>query len=96
MAGKRTVSAQPSRSYYTPKKKSGEEYLLVDGYNVIFAWEELRELAEVNLHAAQDKLMDILSNYQGYKKCTLILEYDAYKEEGHNEEDLKYHNIYNV
>lgn len=96
MAGKRTVSAQPSRSYYTPKKKSGEEYLLVDGYNVIFAWEELRELAEVNLHAAQDKLMDILSNYQGYKKCTLILVFDAYKVEGHNEEVLKYHNIYVV
>lgn len=96
MVGKRTVSAQPCRSYYTPKRKSGEEYLLVDGYNVIFAWEELRELADVNLHAAQDKLMDILSNYQGYKKCTLILVFDAYKVEGHSEEILKYHNIYVV
>lgn len=96
MVGKRTVSAQPCRSYYTPKRKSGEEYLLVDGYNVIFAWEELRELAEANLHAAQDKLMDILSNYQGYKKCTLILVFDAYKVEGHSEEVLKYHNIYVV
>lgn len=96
MVEKRTVSAQPCRSYYTPKRKSGEEYLLVDGYNVIFAWEELRELAEANLHAAQDKLMDILSNYQGYKKCTLILVFDAYKVEGHSEEVLKYHNIYIV
>lgn len=96
MTGKRTISSQPSHSYYTPKKKSGEEYLLVDGYNVIFAWEDLRELAEANLHAAQDKLMDILSNYQGYKKCTLILVFDAYKVEGHQEEVLKYHNIYVV
>lgn len=96
MTGKRTISSQPSHSYYTPKKKSGEEYLLVDGYNVIFAWEDLRELAEANLHAAQDKLMDILSNYQGYKKCTLILVFDAYKVEGHQEEVLKYHNTYVV
>lgn len=96
MTGKRTISSQPSHSYYTPKKKSREEYLLVDGYNVIFAWEDLRELAEANLHAAQDKLMDILSNYQGYKKCTLILVFDAYKVEGHQEEVLKYHNIYVV
>ena len=96
MTGKRTISSQPSHSYYTPKKKSEEEYLLVDGYNVIFAWEDLRELAEANLHAAQDKLMDILSNYQGYKKCTLILVFDAYKVEGHQEEVLKYHNIYVV
>lgn len=96
MTGKRTISSQPSHSYYTPKKKSGEEYLLVDGYNVIFAWEDLRELAEANLHAAKDKLMDILSNYQGYKKCTLILVFDAYKVEGHQEEVLKYHNIYVV
>ena len=56
-----------------------QEYLLVDGYNIIFSWEELNELAKENIHAACDKLMDILSNYQGYRKCTLILVFDAYK-----------------
>ena len=49
------------------------EYLLVDGYNIIFAWPELKELADADVRAAQTKLMDVLSNYQGYKKCTLIL-----------------------
>lgn len=77
-------------------KKKEEEYLLVDGYNIIFAWEDLRELAAENIHAAQDKLMDILSNYQGIKKCTLILVFDAYKVEGHREEILPYHNIFVV
>ena len=52
---------------YRAGKPRREEYLLVDGYNIIFAWEELRELAKENIHAACDKLMDILSNYQGYR-----------------------------
>lgn len=73
-----------------------EEYLLVDGYNIIFSWEELNELAKENIHAACDKLKDILSNYQGYRKCTLILVFDAYKVEGHVEEVFTYHNIYVV
>lgn len=94
--GKRVISASSPSVSHAPKKKSGEEYLLVDGYNIIFAWEDLKELAEANLHAAQDKLMDILSNYQGYKKCTLILVFDAYKVEGHQEEVIRYHNIYVV
>lgn len=94
--GKRVISASSLSVSHAPKKKSGEEYLLVDGYNIIFAWEDLKELAEANLHAAQDKLMDILSNYQGYKKCTLILVFDAYKVEGHQEEVIRYHNIYVV
>lgn len=93
---KRVVHSAPSAPRYHTKKKSQEEYLLVDGYNIIFAWEELRELAEANIHAARDKLMDILSNYQGYKKCTLILVFDAYKLEGHTEEVFPYHNIYVV
>ena len=63
-------------------KKSRETYLLVDGYNIIFAWEDLSALAEVNIESARDKLMDILCNYQGYKQCTLILVFDAYKVEG--------------
>ncbi len=63
-----------------------EEYLLVDGYNIIFAWEELKDLANGSIKAARNKLMDILSNYQGYKKNTLILVYDAYKVEGNTGE----------
>lgn len=95
--GKRVIRTSdfysgPSRSV----KKTGEEYLLVDGYNIIFAWEDLRELAKSDIHAAQDKLMDVLSNYQGIKKCILILVFDAYKVEGHREEILQYHNIHVV
>ncbi|MDO4307157.1 MAG: TetM/TetW/TetO/TetS family tetracycline resistance ribosomal protection protein [Eubacteriales bacterium] len=93
---KKVVHAATDYGKYTPKKKAQEEYLLVDGYNIIFAWEDLKELAEVNIHAAQDKLMDILSNYQGFKKCVLILVFDAYKVEGHREEVIRYHNIHVV
>lgn len=93
---KRTVHASSDYGKYTPKKKVQEEYLLVDGYNIVFAWEDLKELAEADIHAACDKLMDILSNYQGYKKCTLILVFDAYKVEGHAEEIIPYHNIHVV
>ncbi len=75
---------------------AGKEYLLVDGYNIIFAWEELTELAERNVGAARDRLMDILSNYQGYKGCTVILVFDAYKVEGNTGEIFKYHNIHVV
>lgn len=76
--------------------KKQKEYLLVDGYNIIFAWEELRELAEVNMDGARGKLMDILCNYQGVKKCSLILVFDAYKLEGFPGEVQKYHNIHVV
>ena len=78
------------------KKPDGEEYLLVDGYNIIFAWDELRELSEIDLAAARGKLADILCNYQGYRKCTLILVFDAYKVEGNPGEISKYHNIHIV
>ena len=77
-----------------PKKEVPEEYLLVDGYNVIFAWEELKELAEVSIESARDKLMDILCDYQGYKKMTLILVFDAYKVKGNPGSVIKYHNIH--
>ena len=73
-----------------------EEYLLVDGYNVIFAWEELRELAQTTIDGARHKLMDILCNYQGYKKCILILVFDAYKVEGGIGQAIQYHNIHVV
>ncbi len=85
--------AAPSRSR---REKPGEEYLLVDGYNIIFAWEDLRELAEASIDGARDKLMDILSNYQGWRPCTLILVFDAYKVPGGPGEVSRYHNIYVV
>ncbi len=78
------------------KVENQEEYLLVDGYNVIFAWEELKELAQDSIEAARNKLMDILSNYQGFKKCTLILVFDAYKVDGESMEIMRYKNIYIV
>ncbi len=81
---------------FSGKKTDEKEYLLVDGYNIIFAWEELKELAKENLEAARGKLADILCNYQGYKKCTLILVYDAYRVAGNPGSIQKYHNIYVV
>lgn len=78
------------------KQEVRDEYLLVDGYNIIFSWEELNELAKVNVESARTKLMDILSNYQGYKKMNLILVFDAYRVEGGQGSVQKYHNIYVV
>ncbi len=78
------------------RKDDREEYLLVDGYNIIFSWDELRELSETDLAAARGKLADILCNYQGYRKCTLILVFDAYKVEGSPGEIARYHNIHIV
>ena len=87
-----------STSDYKQKKPpDGEkEYLLVDGYNIIFAWEDLKELAAVNIDGAREKLMDILCNYQGFKKCTLILVFDAYKVKGNPGSVETYHNIHVV
>ena len=65
----------------------------MDGYNIIFAWPELRELSQVNIDSARDKLMDILCNYQGFLGCTLILVFDAYKVKGNPGTVMKYHNI---
>ena len=79
-----------------PEKKPQESYLLVDGYNIIFAWDELNDLAQVNITSARNALMDILSNYQGYRKDTLILVFDAYKVQGNPGQVYKYHNIYVV
>lgn len=80
----------------TAAKKSKERYLLVDGYNIVFAWKELNELAKVNIDAARSKLMDILCNYQGYVKCTLILVFDAYRVKGSIGRMTDYHNIHVV
>ena len=75
---------------------TGPDYLLVDGYNVIFAWDALRKLADGNLDAARRRLMDILCNYAGYKRCVPILVFDAYKVRGGTREVEKYHNLYVV
>ena len=82
--------------YKSRKRERRKEYLLVDGYNIIFAWEELHELAKINIDGARGRLMDILSNYQGIRKCTLILVFDAYKVEGFPGEIQQYHNIHVV
>ncbi|MHB8127868.1 MAG: NYN domain-containing protein, partial [Mobilitalea sp.] len=74
-----TQNVQVKQSTDAKEIEKIEEYLLVDGYNIIFSWDELNELAKVNMDAARNKLMDILSNYQGFKKCILILVFDAYK-----------------
>ena len=76
--------------------KSKEEYLLVDGYNIIFAWEELNKLAEISIDGARGRLMDILCNYQAIMKMNLIVVFDAYRVQGHVTEVLDYHNIHVV
>ena len=75
---------------------TGPDNLLVDGYNVIFAWDELRKMADANLDAARRHLMDILCNYAGYKRCVPILVFDAYKVRGGTREVEKHHNLYVV
>ena len=98
---RRKVSNAPVRvEKYSPSdqkpKEDTKEYLLVDGYNIIFAIPELKELAEINIDSARDKLTDLLCNYQGFKNNILILVFDAYKVEGGVGSVLKYHNIYVV
>ncbi|GAB5613630.1 TetM/TetW/TetO/TetS family tetracycline resistance ribosomal protection protein [Faecalimonas hominis] len=93
---KKQISSPVIAGRTQKKKEYDKEYLLVDGYNIIFAWEDLKELSEVNIEGARNKLMDILSNYQGYRQCTLILVFDAYKVPGNVGEVQKYHNIHVV
>lgn len=97
----RKVSSYTVRKTASPQKKYGKakplpqgpEYLLVDGYNIIFAWDELKEIARNSLEAARDRLIDILCNYQGFKQCELILVFDAYKVKGNTGSVEKIHNI---
>ena len=77
-------------------QNQGESYLLVDGYNIIFAWDELKELAAINLDSARGRLLDILCNYQAMTKCNLIAVFDAYRVQGHDTEMTDYHNIHVV
>ena len=86
------ISPAPPRRREPPK----EEYLLVDGYNIIFAWEELKRLAAENIDGARGRLLDILCNYQGIRGCNLIAVFDAYRVEGHRTEFFDYHNIHVV
>ena len=84
------------KGYKSVNSEMREKYLLVDGYNVIFAWDDLKELAAVNIDGARGKLMDILCNYQAICKCELIVVFDAYRVKGHDTEISDYHNIHVV
>ena len=84
---------EPSPKQKVKPRYEGEEYLLVDGYNVIFSWDNLRELSETSIDGARETLINILCNYQGYKKCEVILVFDAYKVKGNNREIEKVNNI---
>lgn len=77
-------------------KKVLPQCLLVDGYNIVFAWDELKEIAKTNIDGARDRLLDIMCNYQGYKGNTVIVVFDAYNVKKHAETVSKYHNIYVV
>lgn len=83
----------PQTKVHLPPPKKGPEYLLVDGYNIIFSWEELNKLAKESLDLARSRLINILCNYQGFKCCNLILVFDAYKIKGNHREVEQVHNI---
>lgn len=86
----------PYKNTKSGSRRKRKPCLLVDGYNIIFAWEELNALSKVNLEAARGKLMDILCDYQGYRNMELILVFDAYKRPGNPGEMTDYHNIHVV
>ena len=95
-AARAALHNAPAASVPAAPVPAGPDYLLVDGYNVIFAWDALRRLADGSLDAARRRLMDILCNYAGYKRCVPILVFDAYKVRGGAREVEKYHNLYVV
>lgn len=84
-------TAPVARTY--AKEQPQEQCLLVDGYNIIFAWEDLKELAQISIDGAKGKLLDLLCNYQAITACRLIVVFDAYRIQGHDTELLDYHNI---
>lgn len=94
--GSKTADTGIARPGAYRKQKGEKEYLLVDGYNVIFAWDDLKALAAVNIDSARDKLIDIMSNYQGYVGCELILVFDAYKVKQNPGSVTKHGNIHVV
>ena len=95
-APRRPVSSEaaPSRAIRRPDNRP--EYLLVDGYNIIFAWEELKAVARESLDAARAALCDLLCNYQGCRGCQVIAVFDAYKVRGGQGSVEKYHSIHVV
>ena len=90
----KSLTAVKKRRGETETDEQRQRFLLVDGYNIIFAWEELKELAQVNLDSARDRLIEILCNYQGYQGGTLIVVFDAYKVEGGKGSVEKHGGIY--
>ena len=88
-----TKQKEKSPGHIKTQDFKGTEYLLVDGYNVIFSWDELRELSKVTIDGARDKLINILCNYQGFKKCQVIVVFDAYKVKNNCGEVEKINNI---
>jgi len=93
LVGSRPADRGIATSGAFKRRKSGEDYVIVDGYNVIFAWDTLRELSEHNIDSARGKLMDILSNYQGYMNCHLIVVFDGYKVKDNKGERFPYDDI---
>ena len=96
LAARRALGSAPKTARQTAAQPAGPEYLLVDGYNVIFAWDSLRRLAENDLDIARRRLQDTLCNYAGYRRCTVILVFDAYKVKGGVGSVERYHNIHVV
>ena len=95
-SGPRQVVYDPGKYGRVKKEEPVEEYFLVDGYNILYAWEELRELMKITLDGARHRLMDMLCNYQGYRKYNLIVVFDAYKVSGGVGSAEDYHNIHVV
>ena len=96
LAAFRPVQKRERPDFAAEQWEIAPEYLLVDGYNIIFAWDELNALSKESLDAARHKLMDILCNYQGFQKCVLILVFDAYRVPGSPGSIQQYHNIHVV
>ena len=96
LAAFRPVQKRERSDFAAEQWEIAPEYLLVDGYNIIFAWDELNALSKESLDAARHRLMDILCNYQGFKKCVLILVFDAYRVPGSPGSIEQYHNIHVV
>lgn len=88
----KTEKQNPKKMPKAPKYE-GPEYLLVDGYNVIFSWDNLKKLADSSIDGARNALINILCNYQGYKRCEVIVVFDAYKVKGNHREIEKVNNI---
>ena len=96
LAAFRPVQKRERPDFAAEQWEIAPEYLLVDGYNIIFSWDELNALSKESLDAARHKLMDILCNYQGFQKCVLILVFDAYRVPGSPGSIEQYHNIHVV